>query len=1278
MKHILSVLFAVVGLICTTGVALADIVPAETPSENVAAIQAEIDAAAIQAEPGTVTLGEGLFEIDAQLMVTGGVTLVGQGWDKTILKQTMARVVNTNTLSLATRVVWIDNGATVSHLAITGGSVNREGGWSFGGGACVKNGTISWCCITNNTSGADVSPNNFGGGVSFDAGMGRIDHSIVAGNVVRGLQSSFGGGIAIRHPIGNVTIDTCLISGNHVFNKQNGGGTPAYGGGAGVVVENVYSSEGYNMTVRNSTIVGNSAEGAADWSLGGAVLTMNDNGNKFSMLNCIIADNTTAGTNTTVELSYAGGVDYCLFNIEADKVGDNSLFGDPIFVGVEDDDYRLELDSHAVGAGTTYEGIGNDLNNAAFSDPPSMGCYEYAELAARPVFEIASGTVFYTATNVTLSCATEGATIYYTTDGSRPTDASTLFTGPIAISATTTIRARAYALNVGPSGISTATYTLKRPTPPFTDFKKYVEVTLSTDLASSEITTGVPALVKLSESTIAGFDYDDFSLANGGDMMFVDENGNPVPHEIDTWNTNTDGESLVWVKLPSTAENTKIFMYYGNGAISSEEAADVWTDYVGVWHFEEATAATVANSYGTYANSTAITGIDGNVAEYTITDEAGRFGKSFRVNNSDGMKKGNYQSGGVWVNDSGSNSPIDGGQNFTISGWFKHDGFGYCYDHMFYKRRKSNNSDSPNNAFAIESNSNGGTNPQVYARGSSGDGGRVVNEIDGMIITWAYLTFVYDGTTCRAYENGVPKDSATIAACIDNDSPLAFGNNCDISWTNVADNAWNGWIDEVRYSKGSKSAEWIAAEFAAMNTSETDIFTYGAAQEVGIKPGATASETRQTIQDAIDAAAPTHGTVTLASGLFEINAQLNVTSGVTLVGQGWENTVIKQVTQVTYGANSRCAMLDDGAKLNGITLTGGTIKNENDGGAGVWVKNGTASWCCITNNVGGQHNVYGCGVSFSGGQGTIDHCIISDNRADSGFVNYYGGGIGGLNTVGPVIIDTCLIANNTLGSESAGGGIGIKGENLDCVIRNCTVVGNTASLHAGGIRLEMTDSNHGSAVILNTIAVGNKLGGNESNYAVNTDTIGITGSGNCFFGLESEANSIPDSLFGDPLFFDAANGDYRLRENSGAAKAGVSYPGIGVDLANLSFAATPSIGCYEYDPNAQPPAGEWDIPGGGSGSGGIKGLDDGHGGKCVAFTAIERVGSDVAVEFQAAEIGASVGASFGLICKDNLADTETFTLNAQLTAVDTTNVLGTLKTKTDKTQLFVVGIGPAQ
>ena len=1254
MKNILCVLFAAFGLICTTGVAFADIVPAETPSDNVTAIQAEIDAAAILPNPGTVTLGEGLFEIDSQLMVTGGVTLVGQGWDKTILKQ----VATTPTAD--TRVVQIDGGATVSHLAITGGSVRKPGNWSWGGGAFVADGTISWCCITNNTSGADDVSNNYGGGVGFGEGKGKIDHSIIADNVVRGLQTSFGGGIAIRHPKGDVTIDTCLISGNRAFNKQIGSGD-ALGGAAGIAFELWTHSKPYKMTVRNSTIVGNSAGGTASLSIGGAVRVWSDSEYKFSMFDCIIAGNTTAGANTTVALDNASGIDYCLFDIEADKVGANSLYGAPAFVDAADGDYRLLWNSPAVGNGETLEDeeIGKDLSDAEFSDPPSMGCYECSDLAAKPAFNIPSGSTFYPTTNVTLTCATEGATIYYTTDGSRPTNLSTEYTGPIAISATTTIKARAYAPNVGPSTTSTATYTLKKPTPPLTDFKKYVEVTLSSALASFEITAGIPALVKLSKSTIAGFDYDDFSLANGGDMMFVDENGNPVPHEVDTWDTN--GVSLVWVKLPSTATNTKVFMYYGNGAVSSEDPEAVWSDYVGVWHLNEASG----NAHDATGHGLIAVPAGTNATEESV-------GVACKVGNGRQMATEKGHQSYLSVAD---NALLDCGNSLTVSGWFKAIGTFPNYS-MRYVSRKNAYGDQDGWEFEAQYSGNANNSATCITARGAGQGGHDASVPD-IRENWLHLAVVYKGTSVTFYVNGLQEGPVEMsgASCSDNDNPLAFGNN---SAGNEAN--WVGFMDELRLSADPRSADYAVAEYKAMNTSATDIFTYGAAQDVGIKPVVgDPSATWKAIQDAIDAAAPTHGTVTLASGLFEINAQLNVTSGVTLVGQGWDNTVIKQTASPDWHENARCAMLDDGAKLEGLTLTGGTIKNEYDGGAGAWVKNGTISWCCITNNVGAQHDVYGCGVSFSGGQGTIDHCIISDNRAESGFVNYYGGGIGGLNTVGPVIIDTCLIANNTLGSESAGGGIGIKGENLDCVIRNCTVVGNAASLHAGGIRLEMTGSNHGSAVILNTIAVGNTLNGNESNYAVNTDTIGITGSRNCFFGLVSEANLIPDSLFGNPKFIDASNGNYRLLTNSEAANAGVSYSGIGVDLDNALFAAAPSIGCYEYDPNAQPPAGEWDIPGGGSGSGsgGIKALDDGDGVKYIVFTSIVRDGTTLTVGFRADKVDAN-GQTFGLVCKNNLTDTTTFTLDATLAnEAGGAATVGTLTTTTDKTQIFAVGIGPA-
>ena len=164
-------------------------------------------------------------------------------------------------------------------------------------------------------------------------------------------------------------------------------------------------------------------------------------------------------------------------------------------------------------------------------------------------------------------------------------------------------------------------------------------------------------------------------------------------------------------------------------------------------------------------------------------------------------------------------------------------------------------------------------------------------------------------------------------------------------------------------------------------------------------PSATAADTTHAIQAAIDAAG-SGGTVTLGAGTFEIDAQLMVTNGVTLQGQGWDSTIIKQTA-----SGQRVATLDGGASLIGVTATGARLNAGWTHGAGLLVDDGTVSWCCVSNNVNIGRNVHGGGVNIT--KGTIDHCIVAFNQA--GTYTSSGGGIGTYNTSGTFVIDTCLV-----------------------------------------------------------------------------------------------------------------------------------------------------------------------------------------------------------------------------------------------------------------------------
>lgn len=104
---------------------------------------------------------------------------------------------------------------------------------------------------------------------------------------------------------------------------------------------------------------------------------------------------------------------------------------------------------------TTVVSGGNGSSGSSGSGSGS-GSSSETPTVATPV--ISGTTPFAESTSATISCATAGASIYYTVDGSTPTSASTAYSGAIALSDTTTVKAIAVKDGVS-SSVTTKVFT---------------------------------------------------------------------------------------------------------------------------------------------------------------------------------------------------------------------------------------------------------------------------------------------------------------------------------------------------------------------------------------------------------------------------------------------------------------------------------------------------------------------------------------------------------------------------------------------------------------------------------------------------------------------------------------------------------------------------------------------------------------------------------------------------------------------------------------------------
>ena len=178
--------------------------------------------------------------------------------------------------------------------------------------------------------------------------------------------------------------------------------------------------------------------------------------------------------------------------------------------------------------------------------------------AVAPVFSPTPGT-YTSAQTLTITSATSGATIRYTTDGSTPTEANgTIYSSPVTISITTNLQAIAYGTGLSDSTMTSGTYTISRPIPSWAlrDFNGDGQP----DILWHNATTGDVAVWTMNGTSVTGASFianigAPWSIVGVGDF---NQDGNA---DI-LWRNGTTGE--IGVTLMS---GTTITSYVGLGAL---------------------------------------------------------------------------------------------------------------------------------------------------------------------------------------------------------------------------------------------------------------------------------------------------------------------------------------------------------------------------------------------------------------------------------------------------------------------------------------------------------------------------------------------------------------------------------------------------------------------------------------------------------------------------------------------------------------------------------------
>jgi len=328
------------------------------------------------------------------------------------------------------------------------------------------------------------------------------------------------------------------------------------------------------------------------------------------------------------------------------------------------------------------------------------------------------------------------------------------------------------------------------------------EITINSSQVPSDL-TNFPICINITDT-----DLRDNAQSDGDDILFTNETGTQLNHEIEVYN-GTTGWLVAWVNVTdlSGSSDTIIYMYYGNDTASNQENVEnVWdSNYITVQHF-------VGETYTDIDDSTAT---NNDVVNWGGDPEYNQLGYI-----------------GYAVGFDGSFDFLETAQTFTwgkvtLEALFRVDSFPGSgaetilenYDPSSGEHTGLRIYDDNKLNFYVDDDSNaywGEKNPQA------------------MSVSTKYYgagTFDYTTNNLYIYLNNYPRytKSGVLTGIMNADEPFYFGSK------EGTEQYFDGLLDEIRISNIARSQNWIQTTYNSLfNATDGGFFTLGSEETLYI------------------------------------------------------------------------------------------------------------------------------------------------------------------------------------------------------------------------------------------------------------------------------------------------------------------------------------------------------------------------------------------------------------------------------------------------------------